>query len=100
MCTVSATSVITPHMQREQGKVISLGVHMYMFICIYVCGQIFFVELYFSDRLTFSNFHSRTSHQIIHRLALPLLSPETLSSLNKLRIFSYLMHTLLYLSEG
>ena len=33
----------------------------------------------FSDRLTFSNIRSRTSHRI-YRLALPLHAPETLSS--------------------
>ena len=38
----------------------------------------------FSDQLTFSNIRCRTSRRIY---ALPLLSPETLSSLSKLRIF-------------
>ena len=43
-------------------------------------------ESYFSDRLTFSNIHSRTSRQI-YRLALPLLSTEALITLSKSRIF-------------
>ena len=50
-------SVITLHTQRERGKVIDVGVHIYI---LYVCGPKKF-ELYFSDRLTFSNIHSRIS---------------------------------------
>ena len=42
-------------------------------------------ESYFRDRLTFSNIRSRTSRRI-DRLALPLRTPETLSSLSKSRI--------------
>ena len=61
------------------GKVIGVGVHIY--ICLWAKKK--FV---FSDRLTFSNIHGRTSRQT-YRLALPLLSPETLSSLSKSRIF-------------
>ena len=38
------------------------------------------IELYFSNRLTFSNIRGRTSRRI-YRLALPLLSSKTLSSL-------------------
>ena len=72
-------------MQREQGKVIGVGI-------IYVCGEK--NESYFSDRLTFSNIRGRTLRQI-YRLALPLHAPETLSSLSK----SMIMHTLLYLSD-
>ena len=64
----------------EQGKVISVGVHI-----VHVCGPKKF-ESYFSDRLTFSNIRGRTSRRI-YRLALPLPSPETLSSLSKLKIF-------------
>ena len=41
--------------------------------------------------LTFSNICGRTSHRI-YRLALPLLSPETLSSSSKLWIFLYNAH--------
>ena len=55
-------------------------------------------ESYFNDRLTLSNIHSRTSRRI-YRLALPLHTPEKLSSLSKSR-FPYLMCTLLYFSEG
>ena len=43
-------------------------------------------ESYLSGRLTFSNIRGRTSCRI-YRLALSLLSPETLSSLSKSRIF-------------
>ena len=45
-------------------------------------------ESYFSDRLSFSNIRSRTSHRI-YRLALPLRAPEMLSSSSKSRIFLY-----------
>ena len=68
-----------PHTQHEWGKVIGVGVH------IYVVQKIFF-ESYFSDRLTFTNIRGRTSRQI-YRLALPLLSPEALSWSSKSRIF-------------
>ena len=64
-------SSLLPARASEQGKVIGVGVH-YMF----VDKKKF--ESYFSDRLTFSNIRGRTSRQI-DRLALPLLSPETLS---------------------
>ena len=30
---------ITPHAQRERGKVIGRGVHIYIYIYIYVCGR-------------------------------------------------------------
>ena len=49
----------------------------------------------FSDRLTFSNIHSRTSRQI-YRLALPLRAPEMLSSSSKSRIFLYNAHLALF----
>ena len=55
-----------------------------MYIGMFVDQKKF--ESYFSDRLTFSNIHSGTSRQI-YRLALPLVSPETLSSSSKSRIF-------------
>ena len=76
----------------EQGKVIGVGVHIH----IYVCGPIFFFESYFSDRLTFSNLHVKTSRRI-YRLAVPLLSPETLSSLSELRIFLFNAHLTLFI---
>ena len=57
---------------------IGLGVVVY----IYVCGQKNNFESYFSDLLTFSNIHSRTSRRI-YRLVLALVSLETLSSLSK-----------------
>ena len=49
----------------------------------------------FSDRLTFSNIHGRTS-RLIYTLALPLLSPEMLSSSSKSRIFLYNAHLALF----
>ena len=52
---------ITPHAQRERGKVIDRGVHIYIYICLWT-KKIF--ESYFTDRLTFSNIDSRTSHRI------------------------------------
>ena len=58
------------------------------------CIKIF--ESYFSDRLTFSNIRGRTSRRIF-RLALPLLSPETLSAFSKLRIFLFNAHFALFL---
>ena len=63
---------ITPHAQREQGKVIGRGVHIYIYICLW-SKKIF--ESYFRDRLTFSNIDSRTSRRI-YRLALLLRAPE------------------------
>ena len=77
---------ITPHAQRERGKVIGLGVLVY--ICLWT-KKIF--ESYFRDRLTFSNIDSRTSRQI-YRLALLLRAPETLSSLSKSRISIFNAH--------
>ena len=44
-------------------------------MCVYYVDKK--IESYFSDRLTFSNIRSRTSRRI-YRLALPLVSPETL----------------------
>ena len=80
--------VITPHAQRERGKVIGRGVHIYIYICLW-SKKIF--ESYFRDRLTFSNIDSRTSHRI-YRLALLLRAPETLSSLSKSRISIFNAH--------
>ena len=76
--------VITPHAQRERGKVIGRGVHMS------VVEKKF--ESYFRDQLTFSNVDSRTSRRI-YRLALLLLrAPEMLSSLSKSRISIFNAH--------
>ena len=52
-------------------------------------------ELYFSDRLTFSNICGRTSYRI-YRLALIVRAPETLSSSNKSSIFLYNAHLALF----
>ena len=70
--------LITPHAQRERGKVIGVGVHIFTHHVgiIYLWTNIIF-ESYFSDRLTFSNVCGRTSCRI-YRLALSLLSPEML----------------------
>ena len=87
----SAVVVVTPHAQRERSKVIGAGVHI-MFICLWT-KKIF--ESYFSDRLTFSNIHSRTSRRI-YRLALLLRAPETLSSLSKSRISIFNAHLTLF----
>ena len=83
--TICWEMVITPHAQRERGKVIDRGVHIYMS----VVEKKF--ESYFRDRLTFSNIDSRTSRRI-YRLALLLRAPETLSSLSKSRISIFNAH--------
>ena len=82
--------IITPHAQRERGKVISRGVHIYIYIYICLWSKKKF-ESYFRDRLTFSNVDSRTSRRI-YRLALLLRAPETLSSLSKSRISIFNAH--------
>ena len=84
--TSSFKYLITPHAQRERGKVIGRGVHIY----IYLWSKKKF-ESYFRDRLTFSNVDSRTSRRI-YRLALLLRAPETLSSLSKSRISIFNAH--------
>ena len=60
--TTQCVHIITPHAQRERGKVIGRGVHIYIYIYIYIClwSKKKF-ESYFRDRLTFSNVDSRTS---------------------------------------
>ena len=69
-----------PMRASEQDKVIGVGVHIYVYnVCLWTKKKF---ESYFSDRLTFSNIHDRTSCRI-YKLALPLLSPETLSLLSK-----------------
>ena len=79
-------TLFTPHTQRERGKVINRGVHIY--ICLWSKKKF---ESYFRDRLTFSNIDSRTSRRI-YRLALLLRAPETLSSLSKSRISIFNAH--------
>ena len=81
--------LVTPHAQRERGKVIDRGVHIYIYIYMSVVEKKF--ELYFRDRLTLSNVDSRTSRRI-YRLALLLRAPETLSSLSKSRISIFNAH--------
>ena len=75
---------IIPHAQRERGKMIGRGVHIYLW-----SKKKF--ESYFRDRLTFSNVDSRTSRRI-YRLALLLRAPKTLSSLSKSRISIFNAH--------
>ena len=82
---------ITPHAQRERGKVIGCGVH----ICLW-SKQIF--ESYFRFRLTFSNIRSRTScriYRLVYHCALQKCSPRWVN-----QGFPYLMRTLLYFSVG
>ena len=52
-------------------------------------------EPHFSDRLTFSNIHCRTSRRF-YSLALPLRAPVMLSSSSKSRIFLYNAHFALF----
>ena len=59
----------------EQGKVIGVGIHMDQKK----------IELYFCDRLTFSNIRGRTSRRI-NMTSSTTASPEMLSSSSKLRI--------------
>ena len=85
-------NIFTPHVQHEWDKVIGIGVHI-----IYICRYIIclwakkYFKSYFVDRLTISNIRGNTS-RLIHRLALPQLSPEMLSLLSKSRIFLFNMH--------
>ena len=65
--------ILLPPCGSEQGKVIVVGVHIYIYM--FVDKQKF--KSYFSNRLTFSKICGRTS-----------------------RRFSYLMRTLLYLFDG
>ena len=87
---ISYRELITPHAQREQGKVIDRGVHIYIYIYICLWTKKIF-ESYFKDRLPLSNIDSRTSRRI-YRLALLLRAPEMLSSLSKSRISIFNAH--------
>ena len=53
--------IITPHAQRERGKVIGSWCPYIYIYNIYVRGRKKKFESYFRDRLTFSNVDSRTS---------------------------------------
>ena len=88
-----SNSFITPHAQCERGKVIGLGVLIYIYM--FVDKTKF--ESYFC-RLTFSNICGRTSRRI-YRLVLALLSLETLSSLSKSRIFVFNAHLTLFVQR-
>ena len=74
-------------MQHERGKVIGVGV------CVYIA--MFVDESYSSNRLTFSNIRGKTSCKI-YRQALLLLSPEKFSSLSK---FLFNVHCVLSISK-
>ena len=88
----SATILITPHVQRERGKVIGVCVHIYIY---YICGQQKILNRTLAIDSPFSNIRGRTSRQI-YRIALPLLSPATISSSSKSRIFLYNVHLALF----
>ena len=85
--------IFTPHVERERSKVIDVGVHMYICICLWTKKK---VESYFSDRLTFSSIHCRTARRI-YRLALPLRAPDTLSS--RVYLYMYNAHLVLIASK-
>ena len=71
---------------------IYMFVSIYIYICLWTKKKF---ESYFRNRLTFSNIRSRTSHRI-YRLALPLRTPEMLSSLSKSRISIFNAHLTLF----
>ena len=83
--------LVIPHAQRERGKVIGCGVH------IYVCGRKKYLNRTLEIDSPFQTFtvHSRTSRRI-YRLALPLRAPETLSSKSKSRISIFNAHLTLF----
>ena len=91
-----ALNVATLHAQCEWGKVIGVGVH-YIYICLHICLWTKNIESYFSDRLTLSNIHGRTSRRS-YRLSLPLRAPETSLS-SKSRIFLYNEHLALFVQR-
>ena len=64
---------------------------LYIIICLWTKK----IESYFNDRLIFSNICSMTSCRI-HKLALPLRAPETLSLLSKSRISIFNAHFTLF----
>ena len=68
--------IFTPHAQRERGKVIGIGVHIIMFICLWEkkLNRTLAIDSPFKLR-------GRTTRRI-YRLALPLISLETLSLLS------------------
>ena len=76
-----------------------VGVKLLGLVSIYIIMYMFVdkknFDLYFSDRLTFSNICSRTSRRI-YRLALPLQFSEMLSSLSKSRISIFNAHLTLF----
>ena len=87
--------LVTPHVQRKRDKVIGVGVN----IIIYNTLRLWTKKKFNCTSVIDLPFQIFAVSRPIYRLALPLLSPDTLSSLSKLRVF-LLMCTLLYLSEG
>ena len=94
MCKLSCTRSVSGD------KVIGAGFHIYIYsirtyirIC-FLDEKIF--ESYFSNQLTFSNIHSRTSRRIYRLALLPLGTPETLPSLSKSRISIFNAHLTLF----
>ena len=86
------TPVVTPHAQRERGKVIGRGVHIYIYI--YVCGRKKYLNRTLEIDSPFQTF--AVGFSSIYRLALPLRAPETLSSLSKSRISILNAHLTLF----
>ena len=87
--------VVTPHVQREWGKVIVVGVDIYVYIYNMFVDQNKF-EWYFSDRLTFSNICGSFLVEFIELLYHCFLQKQFVRQVNQR--FSYIMRTLLDLS--
>ena len=92
-CILFHTMTFLPRTRSASGVKWSVVVSIYIiYICLWT-KKIF--ESHFRDWLTFSNIRSRTSRQI-YRLALPLRTPEMLSSLSKSRISIFNAHFTLF----
>ena len=73
-----------------------IGVDIYVCMYVYVTQKLKSVN---GTVVVDSPFQTLAVSRQIYRLALPLRAPETLSSLSKSRISSF-MHILLFLSKG
>ena len=80
-------ALLPPRMRSELGKLIGVGVLIYL---LYVCGPKKILNRNLAIDSHFQTF------AVGLRLALPLLSPEMLSSSNKSRIFLFNVHLALY----